>query len=198
MQPFRALRAIAMPLGIADLNTDRIFPSRFMRKPRTAAYADCCFHDLRFAADGTADPATPFADPRYEHAEILVAGANFGQGSSREGAVYALQEYGFRVVIAPNFGEIFAANALINGLLTIVLDEARIEALLSALRAANLPEMNVDLEAREISGGGLSFRFDIAPSARKRLLDGLDDIALSLAYEAEISAFEARRGDLPS
>jgi 3-isopropylmalate/(R)-2-methylmalate dehydratase small subunit len=193
MRPLRKVDAVAMPLGLADLNTDRIFPSRFMRKPRSPAYPDYCLHDLRFDADGKARPGTPFSDPRYDGAEVLVAGRNFGEGSSREGAVYALMEYGFRVVIASGFGEIFAANALTNGLLVVDLDEKDVSAILETLEKANDPRLVVDLESRTITGNGLDIGFDIAPGTRERLIGGLDDIALSLQYRQEIDAFEARQ-----
>lgn len=192
MEPLRQVTGVAAPLGLADLDTDRILPARFMRKPRSAAYADYCFHDMRHLADGRHDPEFLLNDPRYADAKILVVGANFGSGSSREGAVYALLEYGFRTVIAPKFGDIFAANATANGLLTIVLPAEQVADLVKALTDAEPPVLAIDLAEQTIRGVGLEFTFDVDPFKKDGLLRGLDEIDLSLEYGQQIAEFERR------
>lgn len=196
MESFRTLDAVALPLDLADLDTDRIFPSRFMRKPRGPAYADYCFHDLRAGQDsnGPGSEGAALDDPRYSGAGILVAGPNFGQGSSREGAVYALQEFGFRAIVAAGFGEIFAANAAANGLLTISLPAGDVDALLAALRSADQPRLKIDLAAQSLTGLGFDLNFEVAPGIRERLLAGIDDITMTLGYSQELESFAKRYG----
>lgn len=191
MEPFTAVTAVAAPLDLANVNTDQIFPARFIRKPRGPGYAGYAFHDLRFADDGAERPDFVLNQDRFRAARILVAGANFGCGSSREGAVYTLQDYGFRVLIAPSFGDIFAANCLKNGVLTIAVAEAAAAELRGALAAADRPVATVDLPAQTIArpdGGAL--RFDVDPFQKHCLLHGLNEIDLSLRHESEIAAFE--------
>ena len=199
MDPFATLTATAAPLELANVNTDQIFPARYLRKPRGPGYAAYAFHDLRFDEAGAERPDFPLNQDRFRDARILVANANFGCGSSREGAVYSLLDYGFRVVIAPSFGDIFAANCLKNGLLTIRLSAATAAALRQELSAAARPTMTVDLEAQRITrAGGEALAFEIDPFAKHCLVKGLNEIDLSLGYEAEIAAFErAYREDCP-
>jgi 3-isopropylmalate/(R)-2-methylmalate dehydratase small subunit len=191
MGPFRTLTAIAAPFEMANVNTDQIFPARFIRKPRGPGYAAYAFHDLRFADHGGERPDFVLNDPRFRHARILVAGSNFGCGSSREGAVYALQDKGFRVLVAPSFGDIFAANCLKNGVLTICLPVEVAAALRRELAEADRPRMTVDLEAqRIIRPGGAMSDFEVDPFGKQCLLAGLNEIDLSLRHENDIAAFE--------
>jgi 3-isopropylmalate/(R)-2-methylmalate dehydratase small subunit len=189
MQPFTKLTARAAAIKIQNVDTDQILPARFLRKPRSAGYGNFLFHDL------PDDPA--FAEARQVGGEngvsILVADRNFGCGSSREGAVYALVDAGIRCVIAPSFGDIFASNASKNGLLTVVLEHDDIERLWQSLEASNASEPTVDLEAQQISvPGGVTISFEIDGFRKHRLLNGLDDIGLTMAFEADIVAHEDR------
>jgi 3-isopropylmalate/(R)-2-methylmalate dehydratase small subunit len=192
MQPFTTLHAIACPLGLTNVDTDQLIPARFMSRPRSAGYGQFLFHDVRTTS------AALLADPRYANAGILVARRNFGVGSSREAAVYALWDFGIRCVIAPSFGDIFAANAAKNGLLTAVVSDAVAEALLAQLSGAGEARLSVDLEANTITGAGQPIAFSIDPVRRTRLLNGWDDIDLTLQHKAAIKAFShARAAALP-
>lgn len=193
MEAFARLTATACPLGLANVDTDQLIPARFMTRPRAAGYGGFCLHDLRFAADGAPRPSFILNDPRYEGARILVARRNFGTGSSREAAVYALWDYGIRSVVAASFGDIFASNAVKNGLLPAVLDEASIETLLARLSEGGDPVMTVDLEACTIAHGDFVRSFVIDPVRRLQLLNGWDDLDLTMRHETEIAAYRARR-----
>jgi 3-isopropylmalate/(R)-2-methylmalate dehydratase small subunit len=200
MEPFKTVTAVAAPLDQSNINTDQIFPARFIKKPRSVGYAQFTFHDLRRRdGDGELREDFPLNQERFQGAKILVGGVNFGCGSSREGAVYTLEEAGFRVLIAPSFGDIFAANCLKNGMLTITLPEETVAGLRTELEGAEEPVMTVDLDAETItrpSGETLSFQ----PEAFQKhcLLKGLNEIDLSLEFSAEMEAFEkAHRARLP-
>ncbi|HSM40816.1 MAG TPA: 3-isopropylmalate dehydratase small subunit [Afifellaceae bacterium] len=191
MDPFKTVNAVAAPLDLANVNTDQIFPARFIKKPRSVGYAQFTFHDLRSDAAGNERADFPLNRERYSEAEILVCGVNFGCGSSREGAVYTLIESGIRVLIAPSFGDIFAANCLKNGLLTIVLENDRVISLREELDASERPQMSVDLEAGTIttpSGEQISFSPD--PFQKHCLLNGLNEIDISLEFADEVDVFE--------
>ena len=192
MQPFTTLKATACPIGIENIDTDQLIAARFMSRSRAQGYGGYLLHDLRFGADGISRGFI-LDDPRYAGSAILVTRRNFGTGSSREAAVYALWDYGIRCVIAPSFGDIFAANAVKNGLLPAVLPEADVEEILAALTAAERPELAIDLEAQSIVSGNQHFRFAIDSVRRQQLLNGWDDLDLTLLHETEISAFAARR-----
>ncbi|MBN8872129.1 MAG: 3-isopropylmalate dehydratase small subunit [Rhodospirillales bacterium] len=181
MTPFTTLTGPAIGLDRANIDTDQIIPARFLRKPRSAGYQNFLFHDLRREeADFPLNGAT---------AAILVADSNFGCGSSREGAVYALVDAGIRCVIAPSFGDIFAGNAGKNGLLTIVLPAP----LAAALRAQLPAEMTIDLPGQHLHfPDGTVHSFDMDPFRKRCLIEGLDDIGLTLAHAAEIAAFQER------
>jgi 3-isopropylmalate/(R)-2-methylmalate dehydratase small subunit len=192
MQPFRRLEdAIACPLPVANVDTDQLIPARFMKQPRTAGYGGFLLHDLRFDAHG-GRRGLAVDDPANAGAQVLVARRNFGTGSSREAAVYALVDFGFRCVIAPSFGDIFMANAVNNGLLPARLDEGDCERLLDALQTGHR-RLGVDLESCIIRCGDLSMRFDIDPVWRTRLLNGWDDIDLTLRHASDITGFAAAR-----
>lgn len=192
MEPFETLTAVAVPLDQANINTDQIFPARMIKKPRAVGYAQFTFHDIRRDEAGNLRDDFPLNQERYRDARILVAGVNFGCGSSREGAVYTLQDAGFRVIVAPSFGDIFAANCLKNGLLTITLQEATVAALRDEIGTAEAPRLTVDLEnERIVRPGGEALAFAPEPFQKHCLLNGLNEIDLSLEFAAEIDAFEA-------
>jgi 3-isopropylmalate/(R)-2-methylmalate dehydratase small subunit len=193
MERFRTLTAVAAPLDLPNVDTDRIIPARFLRKPRSAGYGQFCFHDLRVRADGSEDPAFVLNRPAYREARILVAGENFGCGSSREGAVWALAGRGIRAVVAPSFGDIFAGNCLKNGLLAVTLPGDAAAALRQALHATPGARVTLDLEAQTLAGpDGARHGFEVDPFWREALLEGLDEIGLTERRATEIAAFEAR------
>ena len=192
MEPFETLTAVAAPLNLANVNTDQIFPARMIKKPRAVGYAQFTFHDIRRDDDGKLRPDFPLNQDRYRGARILVTGPNFGCGSSREGAVYTLLDSGFRVLIAPSFGDIFAANCMKNGVLTITLPAATVAELRDELAAAAEPCLTVDLAAQKITRpGGETLAFFPEPFQKHCLINGLNEIDLSLEFAAEIDAFEA-------
>ena len=188
MEPFTILEAVAAPLDLANVDTDRIIPARFLRQPRSAGYHNWLFHDLREGGGFVLD------DPAYRDARILVAAENFGCGSSREGAVWALAGAGFRAWIAPSFGDIFFENSFKNGALPIVLPAAtvaRIRALLAQKPGARL---RIDLAAQAVVlPDGSTERFEVDPFRKECLLNGWDEIDLTLQHEAAIAAYEARQ-----
>jgi 3-isopropylmalate/(R)-2-methylmalate dehydratase small subunit len=184
MTPFTVETGVAVLLDRANVDTDQIIPARFLRKPRSAGYQNFLFHDLR-----ASEPDFPLNAPGAADGRVLIAGDNFGCGSSREGAVYALVDAGFRCVIAPGFGDIFAGNAAKNGLLTIVLPEAD----MARLRA--LPQdrrVTVDLPREVIVlADGTEIGFGVDAFRKRCLIGGLDDIGLTLEYAAELAAWQA-------
>ncbi|WP_029031095.1 3-isopropylmalate dehydratase small subunit [Salinarimonas rosea] len=190
MEPFRRLEAIACPLPLASVDTDQIIPARFMKTPRSEGYGRFLLHDLRHDAEGRPTGALSLDDPTRAGARILVARRNFGAGSSREAAVYALVDYGIRCVIAPSFGDIFAANAANNGLLPAAVAEEDAERLLLALESG-LAGLVVDLEAERIEGAGEAIAFSVDPVVRTKLLNGWDDLDLTLSRADAIAAFTA-------
>ena len=194
-EPFTTLTAVAAPLDLANVDTDQIMPARFMRRPRDERYVAYGFHDLRFTPDGEKRPDFVLNQPPFDAAGILVAGRNFGVGSSREAAVYALLAMGFRAVVADSFGDIFFSNALKNGLVPVKLPAEVVTALRQAVATAPGARLTVDL-ARQVLVGpdGAEHAFTVPPFARDCLLRGLDEIGLTLTLAEEISAYEARRG----
>jgi 3-isopropylmalate/(R)-2-methylmalate dehydratase small subunit len=200
MKPFIQLTAVAAPLEMANVDTDKIFPSRFGKKLRTAEsdYGAWLFYDMRYEGEGREQPEFVLNQAPYRGAAILVAGANFGCGSSREAAVYALVDSGIRSVIAPSFGDIHYANQLQNGMLPVILPEEACRELREELRARPGSSLTVDLEAQTVTGAGGKHRFEIDPTYKERLLKGLDDIGLVLQYMPDIEAFERRyREEMP-
>jgi 3-isopropylmalate/(R)-2-methylmalate dehydratase small subunit len=193
MQPFRTHKGRVAPLYRANVDTDQIIPKQFLKRIERTGFGEFLLFDWRRASDGKPDPSFVFNDPRYSGASVLVVGKNFGCGSSREHAVWALQDFGFRVLIAPSFADIFANNCVKNGVLTVVLTED--EAGEIARRAAELHdyEITVDLEQRKVyDEHGFSATFQIDEFTRHCLLEGLDDIGLTLQHESDIAAYEAR------
>jgi 3-isopropylmalate/(R)-2-methylmalate dehydratase small subunit len=195
MEPFTRVSAVAAPLDLPNVDTDRIIPARFLRKPRDVGYGQFCFHDMRLRPDGAEDPAFVLNRPAYRDARILVAAENFGCGSSREGAVWALADWGIRAVVAPSFGDIFHENSLRNGLLPVRLPAATVAALRQALHAAPGATVTIDLPAQTVTGpDGTPHRFEMDPFRKQALLEGLDEVGLTLRRATEIDAFEARHG----
>ena len=191
MQPFTTITAIAAPLDEANIDTNQLCPTRFNKVPRGPKYAQVLFHDLRFNADGSEKDFILNREP-YRSAGIIVADRNFGCGSSRESAVYALYEFGIRCVIAPSFGDIFANNSCKNGLLPVVLPDAAAAAIRKQLCESPGATMTVDLAAQTVTDpAGQVHRFDIHPLRRKCLLEGLDDVARTQQYRRQFEAFEA-------
>jgi 3-isopropylmalate/(R)-2-methylmalate dehydratase small subunit len=191
MQPFRKHTGKVVPLYRANVDTDQIIPKQFLKRIEKTGFGEFVFNDWRRKADGSPDPEFPLNQPRYSGASILLAGKNFGCGSSREHAVWALADYGIRAVIAPSFADIFANNCVQNGVLTAVLSDNHCAEI--ARRVAEVPayQLTVDLEDRTISDGhGFSSHFPVDDVTRHRLLNGLDDIGLTLQHEAEIAAYE--------
>ena len=190
MTPFTQLQTIGSPLPVANIDTDQLIPARFMSRSRKDGYGDYLLHAQRFAEDGTPRAGFPLNDQRFAGAQVLVALRNFGSGSSREAAVYALADYGFRCVIAPSFGDIFAANAVNNGVLPARVSDADARMLIDLL--AEHPSIQIDLETQRITVGNHVVDFTIDPVWRMKLLNGWDDLDLTASYAADIAAFQAR------
>ena len=192
MEPFKRIDAIGLPVASPNVDTDQIIPARYLWHPKSDGYGQWLFNDLRFAEDGKEKPDFVLNQPRYAGAKVLVADRNFGCGSSREHAVWALYDHGFRVVIASSFGDIFYNNSFKQGLLPVVLPEAEVTALREAIARGNSTRVSVDLETQTVTGpGGFIAKFQIAPFQKEKLLEGLDDIALTLTSSDRIAAFEA-------
>ena len=193
MQPFIRLTAVAAPIDLPNVDTDRIIPARFLRKPQgSPGYDRFLFHDVRFNADGSERPEFVLNQAPTREAQILVAAENFGCGSSREAAVWALMAYGIRCVIAPSLGDIFHQNCFKNGLLPVILPATTAVALRQQLDGRPDATLTVDLEAQTVTApDGAVHRFEIDPFSKQKLLGGQDDIALTLGYEAQICDFEA-------
>jgi 3-isopropylmalate/(R)-2-methylmalate dehydratase small subunit len=191
MEKFTTLTGTACPIDQSNLNTDQILPARYLKWTRAMGFGKVLFHDLRFDADGREEPNFPLNKPVWRKSTILVSPRNFGCGSSREAAVYALYDFGVRCVIAPSFGDIFAGNAVQNGLLTaIVTDEEAAEVMGTLAQMRELP-VTVDLEQQTILCGNRTYKFRVDPIRRMRLLNGWDDLALTENYRESISAFKA-------
>ena len=195
MEPFDKLNGAVLPMNRVNVDTDQVIPKQFLKRVERTGFGEFLFYNWRYNDDGTPNEDFILNKPGYEDAEILVAGRNFGSGSSREHAPWALGQYGFRVVIAPSFADIFHSNCFQNGLLPIVLPEDTVRRVLE--NAENEPgyRLNVDLEARRVwdESEDVVAEFDVEPFRRYCLLNGLDDIGLTLEHEDAIAAFESRR-----
>jgi len=187
MQPFTTHTGTVLPLRRSNVDTDQIIPAVYLKRVTRTGFEDGLFAAWR------QDPEFVLNRPEYASATILVAGHDFGTGSSREHAVWALQNYGFRVVISPRFADIFRGNSLKGGLLTIELDAEVVERLWAAAESDPTTEVTVDLVARDVRWGQESVPFVLDEYARWRLLEGLDDIGLTLRHETEVAAFEGSR-----
>ena len=193
MHPFTNITAVAAPLDLANIDTDKIIPARFLRRLREPGYEKLAFHDIRYDADGKDRPDFVLNQAPYKSAKILVAGANFGCGSSREAAVYVMWDYGIRSVIAPSFGDIHYGNELQNGMLPVVLPDATCQKLRQQLRDQPGAQITVDLETQTVTGpDGATHRFEIDANHKERLLKGLDDIGLVMQNIKAIEAFEKK------
>ena len=196
MKKFTTLTAVAAPLDPVNLDTDQLIPARYIRKPRDAHYHAYLFHDLRFDEEGAERPEFVLNRPPYRAARIIVGARNFGCGSSREAAVFALDANDFRAVIAPSYGDIFFNNCFKNGVLPVVLDEAVVDRLRAELHDQPGARLTIDLETQTVTGpDGAAHPFDVDPFRKHCLLNGLDDISLTLEHTTQMDAFEAAYRD---
>ena len=188
MKAFRQHTGLVAPLDRANVDTDQIIPKQFLKRVERTGFGQFLFYDWRYLPDGQLNPSFVLNEPRYQGASILVADKNFGCGSSREHAPWALGEFGFRVIIAPSFADIFANNCFKNGMLPVTLPEEQVREIMRK------EKLTVDLETQMITDeSGLSVSFEVGNFQRYCLLEGLDDIGLTLRHEDAISAYEARR-----
>ncbi|MGA2672645.1 MAG: 3-isopropylmalate dehydratase small subunit [Terracidiphilus sp.] len=192
MEPFRTLTALAAPLDRANVDTDQIIPKQFLKRIERTGYGKFLFFDWRRTASGETNPAFELNDPRYKGAQILIAGKNFACGSSREHAAWALSDYGFRVVIAPTFADIFFSNAGKNGIVLVRLSEEQVAQLLHNAKTIPDYRLTVSLEEQSVSDShGFKATFEVDPFRKFCLLEGLDDIGLTLRHAAILDKFEA-------
>ncbi|MPZ23607.1 MAG: 3-isopropylmalate dehydratase small subunit [Dehalococcoidia bacterium] len=193
MEAFRKHTGVVAPLDRVNVDTDQIIPKQFLKRIERTGFEDALFFDWRFRADGSPDPDFILNHPGYEGASILVAGRNFGSGSSREHAPWALHDYGFKTVLAPSFADIFRSNCFQNGLLPVELPDQTIALLIASAAAHPGYTLTVDLENNTVSDGeGFSVGFVVDDFRRYRLLNGLDDIAMTLQHEERIAAYEEK------
>lgn len=195
MTGFKQHKGIVVPLDSANVDTDAIIPKQFLQKVNRIGFGKHLFHDWRFLDDAGQQPNPEFVlnQPQFAGASILLARENFGCGSSREHAPWALADYGFKTIIAPSFADIFYGNAINNGMVPVRLKEEEVDALFQLVAVQPGIEIEVDLEANQVRVGELSFGFEIDEFRRYCLLNGLDAIGLTLQHEAAISAFEAKQ-----
>lgn len=194
MDPFRIHTGGVAILDRPNVDTDQIIPKQFLKRVERTGFGQFLFYDWRFLSEGHSNPDFPLNEPRYRGASILIAGRNFGCGSSREHAPWALADYGFRAIIAPSFADIFANNCLKNGLLPVTLTDAEVSELMHRVSETENYEVTVDLENKIVTdANGFSATFQIADFQRYCLLEGLDDIGLTLKHESDINAYESRR-----
>ena len=189
MEPVRVVTGRALPLGRANVDTDQIIPSHWLKRIERTGYGLGLFEAWR------KDPSFVLNDGRYRGANILIAGANFGCGSSREHAVWALQEFGFRAVIAPTMADIFRSNSIKNGLVPVELNADAVSRLLAAVQADANTTITVDVAARTVAALGVKASFPLTDFVQTQLLEGLDEIALTLRHEPDIAAFEVKRAE---
>ncbi|HTZ77976.1 MAG TPA: 3-isopropylmalate dehydratase small subunit [Stellaceae bacterium] len=193
MEAFRRIDAVAAAMPVPNVDTDQIIPARFLRKSRKDGFGQYLFYDLRFDDGGTENSGFLLNRPELRGAKVLVAERNFGCGSSREHAVYALWDYGFRAVIAPSFGDIFYGNSLKNGFLPIVLPAEAATELRGAIEKAPGAHVAIDLEQQQVTGpDGKTYRFEIDPFRKHCLLKGVDELDFTLGYRDEIAGYEQR------
>jgi 3-isopropylmalate/(R)-2-methylmalate dehydratase small subunit len=192
MQPFRRHTGLVVPLDKVNVDTDQIIPKQFLKRIERTGFGQFLFYDWRFSGDGNQISDFVLHAPRYAKASILVAGKNFGCGSSREHAVWALMDYGFRVIIAPAFADIFANNSLKNGLLTVGLGDEQVAEITRRSQEIDNYQLTVNLETLRVEDNqGFAAPFAMDEFSRHCLMNGLDDIGLTLEREAQIAAYEA-------
>ena len=187
MQPVKKVAGRMAPLDLADVDTDQIIPKQFLKRIERTGYGPYLFYDWRARGNFVLDR------PEYAGASVLLAGANFGCGSSREHAPWALRDFGFRAIIAPSFADIFRANCYKTGLLAVTLPESQVRHLIDLAAEDPTATVSVDLEAQEVRGDGFAYRFEIDPFAREMLLSGLDEISLIERHDPDIATFEKLR-----
>ena len=196
MEPFTKLTGVAMPLDRVNVDTDQIIPAVHLKRIERTGYGQFLFGPWRFDANGEPNPDFILNHPSIQNPRFLVAGRNFGCGSSREHAPWALEDYGFRCIIASSFADIFFNNCFQNGLLPVILPEVHVATLMTSLKHNLGSTLSVDLETQRLrlDDGEITFSFDIDPFRKRCLLDGLDDIGLTLLHEEKISAYEQQTG----
>jgi 3-isopropylmalate/(R)-2-methylmalate dehydratase small subunit len=195
MQRFQKHTGLVVPLDRANVDTDQIIPKQFLKRIERTGFGEFLFYDWRYLPDGQPNPSFVLNEPRYRGASILVADKNFGCGSSREHAPWALGEFGFRVIVAPSFADIFANNCFKNGMLPIALKDEQVREIMTRAREREGYELTVDLERQTIEDAqGLSILFVVGEFQRYCLLEGLDDIGLTLRHEDAIRAYELSHG----
>ena len=194
MQSFRQHTGLVASLDRANIDTDQIIPKQFLKRIERTGFGEFLFYDWRYLPDGGPNPEFILNEPRYQGATILVTGKNFGCGSSREHAPWALAEYGFRAIIATSFADIFANNCFKNGMLPIVLGEAAVQEIVQRIQENQGYKLTIDLEQQTVADEyGLTTKFKVSEFQRYCLLEGLDDIGLTLRHEDAIKAYESRR-----
>lgn len=200
MQPFKKVTGLVVPLDRVNVDTDQIVPKQFLKLVERTGFGKYLFYDWRFEPDGKMKADFVLNQPRYQRAKILLARANFGSGSSREHAVWGIDDYGFRALIAPSFADIFYNNCFKNGLLPVKLPADQVDVLFTKAYAQEGYKLTVDLESQRVTDDeGMNFAFEIDQFRKKSLLEGLDDIRLTLEYEDLIKAYEERKSHiLPS
>lgn len=190
MEPIRIIKSKATPLDMANIDTDQIIPKQFLKLIQKTGYGKYLFYDWRFDENGKLKPNFVLNDPKYQEREILVTRDNFGSGSSREHAVWALEDYGFKAIIAPSFADIFYSNCFKNGILPIKLNASDVEYL---IRDADDEEIKIDLAVQEVLVAHKILHFQIDESRKKKLLEGLDDIDITLNMESQIAEYEKKK-----
>ena len=196
MEAFRTLTSLAVPLDRTNVDTDQIIPKQFLKRIERTGYGDFLFYDWRRTAAGAPDPSFELNDPRYKDGQILISGKNFACGSSREHAAWALSDYGFRVVIAPTFADIFFSNAGKNGIVLVRLSEEKVSKLLDNAKTIPNYQLTVSLEAQTVTDGhGFDATFEVDAFRKFCLLEGLDDIGLTLRHAAALDTYEAKHDE---
>jgi len=199
MEPYKYHQSVAALLNRNNIDTDQIVPKQFLKKVERTGFGAHLFHDWRFNADGSDNPAFELNNPIFKGAKILVTGDNFGCGSSREHAPWAIADYGFNTIISTSFADIFYSNCFKNSILPLVVDSAKLEALMNEITANEGVKFSVDLENQKVTTpAGNDFDFEVESFRKHNMLSGLDDIGLSLKHEDKITAFEEKqKKDLP-
>lgn len=196
MEKFITMTGVVAPLNRVNVDTDQIIPKQFLKRIERTGFGEFAFFDWRYLEDGVPNPDFILNEPRFQGAKILVAGRNFGSGSSREHAPWALNEMGFRAIIAPSFADIFRNNCMQNGMVPVVLDESEVDEIMGKALQRTGYEVTVDLmNSRVTDSDGLVAQFELDPFRRNSLLKGLDDIGITLAHSDAIDRYESHRGE---
>lgn len=196
MEKFITLTGVVAPLNRVNVDTDQIIPKQFLKRIERTGFGEYAFFDWRYLEDGVPNPEFILNEPRYAGAKILVAGRNFGSGSSREHAPWALNEMGFRAIIAPSFADIFRNNCMQNGMVPVVLEGSVVDEIMGKALQRTGYEVTVDLmNLRVTDSDGVSAEFDLDPFRRNSLMNGLDDIGITLAHSDAIDRYESDRGE---